>query len=171
VSRRIDESRRRFLSRITIALSGAMAALVGVPIVGYLLAPLFRPPPSEFVDVGGLGDFPIGKTTLVRFRDPSPLPWAGQLAETALWVRRREQDGPEAFQVFSVHCTHLGCPVNWRAEAGLFLCPCHGGVYYADGRVAGGPPPRPLFERAWRVSADRLEVKPEALPTVRTKAQ
>ena len=32
-----------------------------------------------------------------------------------------------------------------RPDAELFLCPCHGGVYYADGTVAGGPPPQPLF--------------------------
>lgn len=165
MSRQVDEARRRFLARLTIGLSGVMATIVGAPILGYLIAPLFRPPPSEFVPVGALGDFPVGETKLVRFRDPSPLPWAGQLAETALWVRRREQDGPLAFQVFSVHCTHLGCPVNWRASAGLFLCPCHGGVFYADGRVAGGPPERPLFQREWRVSAGKLEVKPEALPT------
>ncbi len=167
--REIVETRRRFLSRLTIGLTALMGALVGVPIVGYLLAPLFRPPPSQFVSVGEVRDFPLGETTLVHFRDPSPLPWAGQLAETALWVRRRAVDGSEAFQVFSVHCTHLGCPVNWRADARLFLCPCHGGVFYEDGRVAGGPPERPLFERVWRVAADRLEVKPEALPTVKTK--
>ncbi len=160
--------RREFLSRVTIGLSGLIAAIVGVPIVGFLLAPLFRPIQGGFVDIGATGDFPLGETKLVRFRDPSPLPWAGQLAETALWVRRRQADGPEMFQVFSVHCTHLGCPVNWRPQAGLFLCPCHGGVYYADGRVAGGPPPRPLFERTWRVMGGRLEVKPEPLPTVKT---
>ncbi len=161
--------RRELLSRITIALSAFMAALVGAPIIGFLVAPLFRAVGAEFVDVGAASEFPVGETKLVRFRDPSPLPWAGQLAETALWVRRRQADGPQMFQVFSVHCTHLGCPVNWQARAGLFLCPCHGGVYYADGRVAGGPPPRPLFERVWRVAGGRLEVKPQALPTVRTK--
>lgn len=161
--------RRELLSRVTIGLSALIAAIVGVPIVGFLVAPLFRAAAAEFVEVGATADFPVGETTLVRFRDPSPLPWAGQLAETALWVRRRAADGPEMFQVFSVHCTHLGCPVNWRPDARLFLCPCHGGVFYEDGRVAGGPPERPLFERVWRVAGDRLQVKPEPLPTVKTK--
>ncbi|HZP96889.1 MAG TPA: ubiquinol-cytochrome c reductase iron-sulfur subunit [Candidatus Limnocylindria bacterium] len=161
--------RRRLLSRVTIALSGGIAALVGVPIVGYLLAPLVRPLPVDYVDVGSADAFHTGETTLVKFRDPSPLPWAGQLAETALWVRRRGETGDDAFQVFSVHCTHLGCPVNWRAEAGIFLCPCHGGVFYADGTVAGGPPERPLFERAWKIDGGRLLVKAQPLPTVQTK--
>ncbi len=70
--REIVETRRRFLSRLTIGLTALMGALVGVPIVGYLVAPLFRPPPSQFVAVGAVGDFPLGQTTLVHFRDPSP---------------------------------------------------------------------------------------------------
>ena len=33
-------SRRRFLSRISLALSGLAAAVVSVPIIAYLLSPL-----------------------------------------------------------------------------------------------------------------------------------
>ncbi len=161
--------RRAFLTRLSLALSGAMAALVGVPILGYLLAPLVRPVGVEYVDVGPVESFRVGETAMARFRDPSPLPWAGQLAETAMWVQRHAAPGADEFRVFSVHCTHLGCPVNWVAGARLFLCPCHGGVYYADGSVAGGPPPRPLFERAWRVENGRLLVRVQPLPTLKTK--
>ncbi|HYV22367.1 MAG TPA: ubiquinol-cytochrome c reductase iron-sulfur subunit [Candidatus Bathyarchaeia archaeon] len=160
-------SRRRFLSRLTVALTVGMSGIVGLPILGYLLAPLFRAPTDELVAVGAITDFPIGETKLVSIRDPSPLAWAGQTADTALWVRRRETDGPQMFQVFNVNCTHLGCPVNWQAGAKLFLCPCHGGVFYSDGTVAGGPPPRPLFERGWQVSGDRLLVRQQPLPTVK----
>jgi menaquinol-cytochrome c reductase iron-sulfur subunit len=161
--------RRRFLSRITLGLSGLIAAIVGFPILGYLLAPLVRPNPVDYVDVGAVDSFKVGETALAKYRDPSPLPWAGQLAESALWVRRREASGDQAFQIFSVHCTHLGCPVNWRPAAGIFLCPCHGGVFYEDGAVAGGPPERPLFQQAWRVENGRLLVKTEPLPTIKTK--
>jgi quinol---cytochrome c reductase iron-sulfur subunit, bacillus type len=162
--------RRAFLSRVFVALSGAIAAVLGVPIVAYLLGPLIKPTPLQFVGVGRVDEFPLGETKLVRFRDPSPLPWAGQLADTALWVRRKAPQGADAFQVFSIHCTHLGCPVNWRAGAGLFECPCHGGVFYADGTVAAGPPQRPLFQLRWRVSGDTLEVESAPLPTVQTKS-
>ena len=67
--------------------------------------------------------------------------------------------------MFDVNCTHLGCPVDWRSDAHLFLCPCHGGVFYADGTVAGGPPPRPLSQREWRVDGGKLTVKTQRLPT------
>jgi menaquinol-cytochrome c reductase iron-sulfur subunit len=112
--------------------------------------------------VGDLAKFQAGTTTLVQFDDPSPLPWAGQTAKTALWVR---SVAAGSFQVFNVNCTHLGCPVDWRASPKLFLCPCHGGVFYEDGSVAGGPPPRALFERAWRVEGGKLMVKAQRLPT------
>lgn len=39
-------------------------------------------------------------------------------------------------------CTHLGCIVA-NTEWG-FQCPCHGSKYNKDGKVIGGPAPRPL---------------------------
>ena len=53
---------------------------------------------------------------------------------------------------FRINCTHLGCPVRWLPDARLFMCPCHGGVYYANGERASGPPPRGLYEYRWRVA-------------------
>jgi menaquinol-cytochrome c reductase iron-sulfur subunit len=149
-------TRRRFLNRVSLALSGLAAAVVSVPIVAYLLSPLLHPPPEEWQDLGLADDFQIGQTVEVAIDVSSSLPWAGQTAHTAVWLRRTaDQD----FTAFGLNCTHLGCPVNWRAGAELFLCPCHGGVYYADGSVAGGPPPRPLVRYAVRIGADdRVQV-------------
>ena len=141
-------SRRRFLNRISLALSGLAAAVVGVPIVAYLLSPLLHPPPEEWRDLGLVENFQIGKTVEVAIDISSSLPWAGQTSRTAVWLRRTAD---RDFMAFGLNCTHLGCPVNWRAGAELFLCPCHGGVYYADGSVAGGPPPRPLVQYAVRI--------------------
>jgi arsenite oxidase small subunit len=34
--------------------------------------------------------------------------------------------GPgESIVAFSTLCTHKGCPVSYRAERGMFICPCH----------------------------------------------
>jgi menaquinol-cytochrome c reductase iron-sulfur subunit len=155
------ESRRRFLSRISLGLSGLAAAVVSVPIVAYLLSPLLRPAPREWRDLGFIDDFRIGETVEVAFEEPSPLPWAGQTARTAVWLRRT---GDREFTAFGLNCSHLGCPVNWRAEARLFLCPCHGGVYYADGSVAGGPPPHPLPKYAVQIAdGNRVQVQTQPL--------
>src|SRR5260370_9723558 len=149
-------TRRRFLSRMSLTLSGLAAAVVSVPIIAYLLSPLLQSTPDEWRDVGSVVDFQIGATVEVAYDDPSPLPWAGQTARAAIWLRRKADRN---FTAYSINSTHLGCPVNWRADADLFLCPCHGGVYYADGTVAGGPPPRPLTRLAVRiVQTDRVQV-------------
>jgi quinol---cytochrome c reductase iron-sulfur subunit, bacillus type len=58
----------------------------------------------------------------------------------------------------SNRCTHVGCPVRYAEAAGMFLCPCHGGVYGARGQVTGGPPVRPLDRFYTRVVNGRVEV-------------
>lgn len=162
VNRNEQLSRRRFLSRMSLLLSAAAGAVVSIPILGYLLSPLIRPAPQQWIDVGAADQFALGKTVEVKLEDPSTLPWSGATATTAAWVRRT---GQAEFIAFSVNCTHLGCPVNWQADAEIFLCPCHGGVYYSDGTVAGGPPPRPLFRYDTRVGANgHLMVRTRPLP-------
>jgi menaquinol-cytochrome c reductase iron-sulfur subunit len=154
-------NRRRFFSRLSIGLGGLAGAALGVPIVGYLLSPLINPPRDVWRDLGPVDNFNIGGTVEVAIEEPSPLPWAGQTARTAAWLRRVDDS---TFTAFSVNCTHLGCPVNWRPDSSLFLCPCHGGVYYADGEVAGGPPPRSLFQYEVRVSNGNVQIRTGALP-------
>jgi menaquinol-cytochrome c reductase iron-sulfur subunit len=158
-----DADRRRFLSLLTAAMGAVAASLIGVPLVGFLLAPLFRKPPEKWRRVGTLDQFVIGTTVEVTLRDASPLPWAGVTANTGAWLRR---SGAGEFVAFSMNCTHLGCPVRWVADADLFMCPCHGGVYYSDGRVAGGPPPRPLFRYPVRVRGTDVEVRTSPIPIV-----
>src|SRR5579871_2944542 len=125
-------NRRQFLSRVSLALSALAGAVVSVPILAYLLSPLIQQAPEQWRDVGLVENFQIGDTVQVAYEDPSPLPWAGQTALTAVWVRRSSDTD---FSAFSINCTHLGCPVNWIQASELFLCPCHGGVYNADGTV------------------------------------
>lgn len=158
-------SRRKFLTRLSLSLAGVCAAVIGVPATGFVLAPLFRQVAGTWRSVGAIGDFAIGETINVTFEDPSPLPWAGVTARAAAWLRR---DSENAFTAFSAHCTHLGCPVRWMPGAKLFLCPCHGGVYYADGSVAAGPPPLPLFRYDVRVEGDEVQIKATAIPITTT---
>jgi menaquinol-cytochrome c reductase iron-sulfur subunit len=157
----MSPSRRRFLSRVSIALSTAVAAVVGVPVVGFLLSPLARKVPRQWSAVGRADGFKVGETVSVTFDDASPLPWSGVTARTAAWLRR---DDAESFTAFAVNCTHLGCPVRWLADAQLFLCPCHGGVYNGDGSVAAGPPPKPLPRYPVRVREGRVEILTSPLP-------
>ncbi|HKS75457.1 MAG TPA: Rieske (2Fe-2S) protein [Terriglobales bacterium] len=154
-----ETSRRRFLTRLSIAAGSLAAAIVALPSIGFLLG--LRKPTMVWRSVGKLDDFQIGSTVEVKFLDPSPLPWAGVTAETAAWLRRVDE---QQFEAFSVDCTHLGCPVRWLSTANLFMCPCHGGVFYADGRVASGPPPRPLTTYPVRVQDGQVQILTSPLP-------
>lgn len=153
--------RRGFLSAV-IAAAGALAALLlAAPVVGFVLGPIVRREPKDWRAVGAVDDFDKGATVKVALEDAGAASWAGRTGRTAAWLRR-SPDG--TFTAFALDCTHLGCPVRWNARAELFMCPCHGGVYYADGRVAGGPPPRPLTRYPVRVHNGQVEIKTEPIP-------
>jgi menaquinol-cytochrome c reductase iron-sulfur subunit len=157
----LSPERRAFITKVSIALMGFAGLLVAIPVVGFLIGPLVRRFPGIWRPIGRVDSFKIGETVKVDFRDPSPLAWAGVTAETAAWLRRVDDD---QFIAFAMNCTHLGCPVRWLQSANLFMCPCHGGVYYSDGRVAGGPPPLPLFRYPVRVNNGMVEIQTSAVP-------
>lgn len=154
-------SRRKFLARLSLAVGGAGALIVTVPVVGFILAPFFGRKQEVWRSVGKVESFKIGETTAVQYEDASPLPWAGVTARSAAWLRRVDA---ETFIAFSINCTHLGCPVRWLAEASLFMCPCHGGVYYEDGAVAAGPPPLPLPRYPVRVKDGDVQIQTSPIP-------
>ena len=157
-------TRRSFLVTVGMALNAVAAALLAVPIVGYLGGALQRRKKDQaWIRLGALGDFPVGQTRLATYTNPFTTPWDGETAEIPCWVRRIAAD---RFQVFAINCTHLGCPVRWFPESGLFMCPCHGGAYYEDGQHASGPPPRRLYEYEYKVDGDQLLVKGGQLPTL-----
>lgn len=152
-------------SALLAALGGAAA---GIPIVGYLLGPWFRAPSDQWVDLGAIDDFPTQQTRLVDVLNPLRRPWDGDAGKLAVYVRR---DDGDAITVFAVNCTHLGCPVSWFPQSGLFLCPCHGGVYYADGERASGPPPRGLYRYEARLAEGKVQVRLGHLPTLEAPAR
>lgn len=154
-------SRRRFFEKLSIALGSLCAAIIGVPLVGFVLAPLFRKAPQQWISLGKVDEFQIGKTVTVPVVDSSSLPWAGVTAKNAIWLRRESES---SFIAFSANCTHLGCPVRWIEGAQLFMCPCHGGVYYSDGNVAAGPPPRPLFRYDVRIKNGEVKMNSVVVP-------
>jgi menaquinol-cytochrome c reductase iron-sulfur subunit len=160
----VSQSRRGFLFKLGVGLNVLGAALVGIPVVGYIFgAARRRTDGQSWIPLGPIDGFPAGQTRLATYENPIRVAWDGATAKVACWVRR--VDG-ERFQVFAVNCAHLGCPVRWFPQSRLFMCPCHGGAYYEDGSRASGPPPRGLFEYEYRVSDGALWVRGGQLPTL-----
>lgn len=156
---------RRWFLRISTALASLGAVLLlAVPAVGYVAGRRRREAP--WVPVGSVDAFPLNETLVVHFDNPLRQPWDGMAAATGVFVRNQGGERGQQFLVMAVNCAHLGCPVTWFSQSGLFMCPCHGGVYYADGSHASGPPPRGLFHCTWRVREGQLEVQAPHYPTL-----
>ena len=156
-----EENRRRFLIRLSLGLSALSAFVAGIPVISALLAPLLEKTPEVWRKVADLDDFAIGAVKLVTFDNADPEAWAGLTARSAAWLRR---DSESVFTAFSVNCTHLGCPVRWEEGAQLFMCPCHGGVYYKDGTVASGPPPKALVQYPVRINKQQIQIQTAPVP-------
>ena len=158
-------TRRGVFITIGAILNAAATLAIGIPVLRYLFSPKIRerrPGYDSWVPLGPVSSFPIGETRFATFRNPVVTPSDGETAKVACWVRNI--DGRQ-FQIFAINCAHLGCPVRWFPQSNLFMCPCHGGAYYADGSRASGPPERGLFEYRYKVEGDTLFIEAGEMPT------
>jgi Rieske Fe-S protein len=158
-------TRRGLLTKLAFLFNGVIALALAVPVVQFLLSAITRGRGNAYlswVALGAASDFPEGETRLATFRNPYVTPTDGKTADTACWVRHTQGD---QFQVFAINCMHLGCPVRWFPQSGLFMCPCHGGVYYGDGSRASGPPERGLVEYPSKVEKGQIIIQAGELPT------
>jgi len=161
-------SRRWMFLKIGVLINAAVAVAVATPVVRYLLGPVKRKGAyHSWISLGSIDQFPAGETRLATYENPFTDPWDGETANTACWVRRVDATN---FQVFAINCAHLGCPVRWFPQSGLFMCPCHGGVYYSDGSRASGPPERGLFEYQHKVAGNVLKIFAGQTPSLSNEA-
>jgi len=122
-------SRRQFAKFLVLTSLGMLAGNL------WILArtALRRAPasPSPAVPVARLSELPVGGARLFEYPAGNP----------CLLVRYGENE----WAAYGQRCTHLSCPVFWRADERRLVCPCHHGAFAVeDGRVLQGPPPRPL---------------------------
>ena len=164
-------TRRRMMVGVAHGAGALAATAFTLPVLGFSAGDaLFNRPDPIWTPVGRPQDFPddtyIPKVVTV-------VEGVGEIGKTTAYVRAYnaavdgdkkvalpEQDVP--FIAVSTRCMHLGCPVRYVDASKRFICPCHGGVYNFDGKVAGGPPVRPLDRFYLRINkgSGQLEVGP-----------
>lgn len=151
-------NRRRFMTG-TAHVAGAVAASAFLlPSLGFALGPVFEPYDQPWQVVGTIDDF--GEDDYLP-RTITLDPHIGDAGKSIAYLRKRnarvdKEPADEYNQVIAIStaCMHLGCPVHYVTAAQRFICPCHGGVYDFVGKVAGGPPVRPLDRFYTRILTD-----------------
>jgi menaquinol-cytochrome c reductase iron-sulfur subunit len=157
-------TRRRFLAGTLGWVSAGIAAALGIPAEAAVVSPALREADVGWSPVARIGKPEPGEPDLSVVGVPVLTSFTS-LVEDA-YMKATPKDvaiyavnlGNDEFVVYDARCTHLGCPFNWSDKDQEFLCPCHNGVFDKDGRVIGGPAPRPLDHYEYKVENGVLYV-------------
>src|ERR1035437_6417525 len=127
----VEVSRRSFFGMLLGMGSLLIGAIVGTPLLRYVLYPVYaNSRRGEWSEVGDISEFdkteePVSKIISLAQRDG----WREVVSTQSVYVNRMA-DGH--LQVLSAICPHMGCSVAWQPTQGKFVCPCHGGQFKAD---------------------------------------
>ncbi|MDZ7844827.1 MAG: Rieske (2Fe-2S) protein [Anaerolineales bacterium] len=134
--------RQGFVKIVTTFLGSIMGAILGLPLINYFITPALQKEQIEdWVAVGPLEDYPIGKPQTFTFTRTQINGWERTSQSYGVYVLRQNQAD---LSVLSNVCTHLSCRVTWKEEQDAYICPCHDASFDIQGEVIKGPPPRPL---------------------------
>jgi len=141
-------ARRAFLTGSTLAMAGSLAASYGTLAVfaGRFLYPA-EVQRKALLFVTEVSAMKVGDTK--NFVDPTGAKIV--IARIAEGSQTEDEDAePEGedeaykpatdFVALSSTCPHLGCQVHWEPQNNRFFCPCHNGVFDAEGVATEGPP-------------------------------
>lgn len=155
-----EMGRRKFLTGIIGVVASAVAALVGIPAIGYLVSPgVKKQNEDKWLTLGPVSSLTPGV--------PTGFPYSRRIKDG--WVESTQSgiayavthDGQEV-KVFSNLCTHLNCRVTWNEARQGFFCPCHDGLFGINGEVLTGPPPRPLDQFQTKIENGQISILLEA---------
>ena len=122
---RSEISRRDFLNDVAAGALGI--AGLGAMVVTYrFLSPNALFEPSTTFRAGNPDLYPVNSVTFNQ--------------DQQVYIVRTQ----EGFYAVSAVCTHLGCITQWKPDANMIACPCHGSKFKSDGTKVEGPAPRSL---------------------------
>ena len=166
-------TRSRFLEASTIGLGAAIGAVVTLPVLGFMVLPSFTNLEEGEADLGPIDNFPEGEFVIASYLAN---PNVGEVTRRTAFVRNNglAKSGEPSFTILYSRCVHLGCPVQPNGPideaakknvngvelrpvlAQSFGCPCHGGLYDAEGNRRAGPPVRSMDRYTFSIKDGRL---------------
>jgi Rieske Fe-S protein len=167
-------TRSRFLEASTLGVGAAIGAIVTLPVVGFMVLPAFTNVEEDEADLGPIENFPEDEYVIATYLAN---PEKGEVSRRTAFVRNNGQTdaGEPSFTILYSRCVHLGCPVQpngpideearTELENGVelrpvlaqsFGCPCHGGLYDAEGNRQAGPPVRSMDRYTFSIRNGRL---------------
>ena len=167
-------TRSRFLEASTLGVGAAIGAVVTLPVVGFMVLPSFTNVEEDEADLGPIENFPEREYVIATYLSN---PAFGEVTRRTAFIRNNgtTDAGEPSFTILYSRCVHLGCPVQpngpideearTELENGVelrpvlaqsFGCPCHGGLYDAEGNRQAGPPVRSMDRYTFSIKNGRL---------------
>jgi menaquinol-cytochrome c reductase iron-sulfur subunit len=147
-------SRREFVSIVTAAAGTVMGAIIGIPAIGYLIAPALQKVSADvWIAAGPITNYAVGIPTLFNFNRTMVNGWEKTVNSYGVYIIQNE-DG--TIQALSNKCTHLSCRVSWQPELSAYVCPCHNAHFGINGQIISGPQPRPLDSYETKIEEGNL---------------
>lgn len=166
-------TRSKFLEASFFGLSAVLGGVLTVPVLGFMVLPSFTNVEEDEVDLGPVENFPKGKFVIANY---VANPAVGDVSRRTVFVRNNgsAESGEPSFTILYSRCVHLGCPVQPNGPidedakktlknvelrpvlAQSFGCPCHGGLYDAEGNRQAGPPVRSMDRFTFSIRNGRL---------------
>ena len=151
-----EATRRGFLKLMTGLMSALVTLALATPLVGTIIGPSFREKRPKWAKVGDITSLALDQPVILKFPYRTEDAYLRETVIHNVWVIKHSSS---KVTVYSPICPHLGCHYDWHPNQREFICPCHGSVYAIDGKVLGGPAPRPLDTLPYKVENGALYVQ------------
>jgi menaquinol-cytochrome c reductase iron-sulfur subunit len=152
---KFSTTRRTFLKLLIGIITLFIGLILGIPFIQALIVSKFKKAKLAWYKVAEVDSLPVGQPVRLNFFARNEDAYLHETAVHSIWAVKHSAS---EVTIYSPICTHLGCYYNWDQGTGHFECPCHGSVFSIDGKVLGGPAPRPLDTLPYKIDNGILSV-------------
>ncbi|MDE1921208.1 MAG: ubiquinol-cytochrome c reductase iron-sulfur subunit [Candidatus Omnitrophica bacterium] len=150
-----DIQKRNFIKTLTVAILGFITFFLTQPFVTYLFPVAKEGTKEKFIKVPNFPAIPLETPTKMTFEYMDVQAYITSNVIYDVWVVKHAADKAS---VYNPLCTHLNCRYTWVGSHHEFMCPCHGSIFNINGKVVGGPAPRPLDTLPYKIEGGELYV-------------